>query len=85
MGLALSSSISIAAPPFGGTVWVDPNIITDADYSSLNKISYSGQGMRTMFDRRVNGWVQLNAYLFAVDFDNGKQIEFQVNPEFGSG
>lgn len=37
-----------------------------------------------MFDRRVNEWVYLNAYLFEADFNDGLKIEIQVNPEFGS-
>lgn len=36
-----------------------------------------------MFDRRVNNWVYLNAFLFDATFDDGLAIEIQVNPEFG--
>ena len=37
-----------------------------------------------MYDRRENGWVRLNAYLFNAAYDDGLKIEVQVNPEFGS-
>jgi hypothetical protein len=37
-----------------------------------------------MFDRRVNGWVTLDPYLFVASYDDGLSIEVQVNPEFGS-
>ncbi len=37
-----------------------------------------------MFDRRVNDWTVVNAYLFSAQFDDGLTTEIQVNPEFGS-
>jgi hypothetical protein len=36
-----------------------------------------------MFDRRVNNWVYLNAFLFDAIYTDGLGIEVQVNPEFG--
>jgi hypothetical protein len=43
-----------------------------------------GQGLRTMFDRRANAFIQLQAYLFNAAFSDGLSAEVQVNPEFGS-
>jgi len=37
-----------------------------------------------MFDRRVNGWIIVDAYLFTATFDDGLTAEVQVNPEFGN-
>jgi len=37
-----------------------------------------------MFDRRVNGWITARAYLFDAQFDDGLDIEIQVNPEFSA-
>ena len=37
-----------------------------------------------MYDRRVIGWITVNAYLFNASFDDGLTAEIQVNPEFGS-
>lgn len=73
-----------AAPPYGGTIFIDPDIITAADPTTFSGLTYAGQGTRTMFDRRVNAFVLLNAYLFNATYSDGLQIEFQVNPEFGS-
>ncbi|HEX9658846.1 MAG TPA: hypothetical protein VGA18_01040 [Rhodothermales bacterium] len=36
-----------------------------------------------MFDRRVNNWITVNAFLFEATFDDGLSVEVQVNPEFG--
>jgi uncharacterized protein YkwD len=37
-----------------------------------------------MFDRRVNAFITVNAYLFNASFTDGLSAEIQVNPEFGS-
>ncbi len=71
-------------PPFAGTIFIDPDIITSDDPTTLLSVTYTGQGIRTMFDRRVNNWVQENTFLFDAVFDDGLTAEVQVNPEFGS-
>ncbi len=71
-------------PPFGGTIFLDPDIITSSDITTFRGASFSGQGSRTMYDRRVNDWITVNAYLFDAIFDDGPTIEIQVNPEFGA-
>jgi hypothetical protein len=73
-----------AAPPFSGTIFIDPDIITPADPTTFQDAPYIGQGLRQMFDRRVNNWINVNAYLFRATFDDGMTSEIQVNPEFGS-
>jgi hypothetical protein len=72
------------APPFSGTIFIDANIITSDDPSALEGLSYAGRGMRTMFDRRVNSSIMVDAYLFDASFDDGLAAEIQVNPEFGT-
>jgi len=37
-----------------------------------------------MFDRRVDNWITVDAYLFQVTYDDGLTAEVQVNPEFES-
>ena len=71
-------------PPFAGTIFIDPDIITSTDPTTFQGLTSKGQGTRTMFDRRVNNWIQVQAYLFDATFDDGLAAETQVNPEFGS-
>ena len=73
-----------AFPPFDGTIFLDPDIIVPTDPTTFQRAPYAGQGMRTMFDRRVNDWVTVNAYLFNASFSDGLTTEIQVNPEFGN-
>jgi hypothetical protein len=85
IGLIILTAVTAhAAPPFSGTIFIDPDIITAADPTSFTGITYTGQGMRSMFDRRANAFVTYNAYLFNVTFTGSPLVEVQVNPEFGS-
>jgi len=70
-------------PPFSGTIFLDPDIITVSDPTTYQHTADAGQGYRWMFDRRVNDWVNLNAFLFNASYSDGLRIEVQVNPEFG--
>ncbi|MCG6955333.1 MAG: hypothetical protein LJF04_05005 [Gemmatimonadetes bacterium] len=70
-------------PPYSGTIFIDPDIITSSDPTTYQGLTYAGQESRTMFDRRVNDWVTVDAYLFDVSFDDGLSTEVDVNPEFG--
>jgi hypothetical protein len=70
------------APPFHGTIFLDPDIITANDPTSFQALADAGRGSRSMFDRRVNKWITVNAYLFTATYDDGLSIEMRVNPEF---
>lgn len=71
-------------PPFSGTIFIDPDIITASDPTTFQGLTAKRQALRTMFDRRVNAFVQLQPYLFDAAFSDGLTTEVQVNPEFGS-
>jgi hypothetical protein len=73
-----------AIPPFDGTIFLDPDIIVASDPTTFQDAPYAGQGERMMFDRRVNDWVTVNAFLFNASFTDGLTTEIGVNPEFGS-
>jgi hypothetical protein len=81
---AFSSAITWAAPPFDGTIFVDPDVITSEDASSFGTATYSGQGPRLMYDRRTNSFNWYDAYLVNITFADAPSVEVQVNPEFGS-
>ncbi len=79
-----SGSDTSLSPPFSGTIFIDSDIITSSDPTAYLGIVSTGQGLRTMYDRRVSGWITVNAYLFAATYYEGFIVEVQVNPEFGS-
>lgn len=81
-GLAVSAGS--LAQPYRGTIFFDSDVITADDTSTLVSTTYTGQGTRRIFDRRVNGWTTINAYLFDIVFDDSLTTEAQVNSEFGT-
>ena len=74
----------VGTPPYSGTIFVESDIISDSDPTAYSSIVSIGIGMRTMYDRRVSNWIDVNAYLFTASYSEGTTIEVQVNPEFGS-
>jgi len=69
-------------PPFDGTIFIAPDIIKDTDPTSFITLTYTGQAERSMLDRRSDKFKTINAYLFIAAFDDGIELEVQVNPEF---
>jgi hypothetical protein len=80
----LASTASAQTPPYSGTIFNDPDIITASDPTLFRTITYAGRGKREVFDRRKDRFVTINAYLFNATYSDGLKIEAQVNPEFGS-
>jgi len=75
----------VPPPPLGGTIFIAPDIISDADPTTFELISFTGREQRVMQDRRSStGFIPLEPYVFQVQFDDGLTTEIQVNPEFGS-
>lgn len=77
-------SVSDPEPPFRGTIFINPDIITEDDPTAFVSLTYAGQESREMFDRRPGTRITVDAYLFDATFDDGLTVEIQVNPEFGS-
>ncbi len=71
-------------PPYSGTIFIDPDIIVASDPSSFQSITYKGNGNRTVFDRRENAWITINAFLFNIVWNDGLTTEGVINPEFGT-
>jgi hypothetical protein len=69
-------------PPFSGTIFIAPDIINDSDPTSFVGLIYTGQESRSMYDRRLDTVKEYNAHLFVATFDDGIEMEIQVNPEF---
>ncbi|MCB9184007.1 MAG: T9SS type A sorting domain-containing protein [Flavobacteriales bacterium] len=82
--LLLAAVGTITAQPYSGTIFIDPDIITDSDPGTLVSVTYTGQGMVTVYDRRPAAFINMNAYLFDVVWMDGLTCVAMVNPEFGS-
>lgn len=51
-----------AEPPFGGTIFLDPDIITKSDPTAWQDLEYAGRGNRSMYDRRTGSFLNLHAF-----------------------
>ena len=71
-------------PPFDGTIFIDPDIVLESDPTAFIELKYKGKESRVMYDRRVEGWITIEPFLFVAFYDDSLKIEIQVNPEFGS-
>lgn len=70
-------------PPYAGTAFITAGVLTPADPTALRSVTYVGRGERVFYDQRPQAAVTINAYLFDVHY-RSVEIEYQVNPEFGS-
>lgn len=70
-----------STPPYHGTLFLTPDIITEADPTSFRGLTHQGSGMRKMYDRRTASWERNNAHLFDARFGSSVVVEIQVNPE----
>ncbi len=82
--VAFSITVQPTEPPYSGTVFINPDVITDADPTMFESLTYTGIGTRVMFDRRTGSFADTEAYLFDATYGDGLTIEVQVNAEFGS-
>ena len=70
-------------PPYQGTVFITPDIITPSDPSSLRSAIFTGRRTREFWDRPAERWTSVDVYLFNAQY-GGVEVEFQIHPEFGS-
>lgn len=61
---------------------MDADIIVPTDSSAFVSSTYTGTGIRTIYDRRVSDWITVEAFLFEVVWNDGLTTEAVVNPEF---
>jgi len=81
--LLLISMPAFAQPPYSGTVFVDPDVLTAQDPSTFVQVVAAGIGSRQMYDRRgAGGFATVDALLFNAFYTDGEAIEIQLNPEF---
>lgn len=77
-------SVVDQTPPYWGTIFIEPGIVTSSDLSTFRSSTYAGRGQRTVYDRRTSNWESINAYLFDIVWNDGLTTEAIINPEFGS-
>ena len=84
VGLSPVMSEPPTEPPYDGTAFLNPNVITNEDPTAFETLTYIGKRTRFMYDRRTDRFDDTSAYLFVASYRDGLTIEMQVNSEFGS-
>ena len=69
-------------PPYQGTIFIEKDIINNKDCSAFKNIEYRGRGNKLVYDRRVNNWININAHLFDISWNDSLSTMAVVNPEF---
>lgn len=82
--VAADARAQAAEPPFTGTAFVTPELITATDLTARKTIGYVGRRNRSIFDRRRSDFVLRQVFEFRVRYFDGHSLLVRVNPEFGS-
>lgn len=68
--------------PFDATADTVFDIIRRDDATHLVCMTSNGRGLRQMWDKRIDGEYDADAFLFVAHFSDTPPVEFVVNPEF---
>ena len=81
-GLYLFNKIEILEPPFGGTMWDLPDLITSSDYTIYSTSSYQGIETRLFYDKSIPDFINYPAHIYKVNFGDGLSVDFEIYSEF---
>ena len=81
-GLYLFNKIEILEPPFGGTMWDLPDLITSSDYTIYSTSSYQGIETRLFYDKSIPDFINYPAHIYKVNFGDNLSIDFEIHTEF---
>ena len=69
-----SDCINQKNPPFHGSIFIDPNIITPDDPTTFVSLYYNGTGPRVMYYRRFDDWIDVEPFLFPATYEDKIEI-----------
>ena len=81
-GVYLFNKIEILEPPFGGTMWDLPDLITSSDYTIYSTSSYQGIETRLFYDKSIPDFINYPAHIYKVNFGDGLAVDFEIYSEF---
>ena len=81
-GIYLFNKVEILEPPFGGTMWDLPDLITSSDYTIYSTSSYQGIETRLFYDKSIPDFINYPAHIYKVNFGDGLSVDFEIYTEF---
>lgn len=80
--LWLAATAQAAEPPFTGTAFIEPELITATDLTARKTVRFVGRRNRSVYDRRRSDFVMRKVFEFRVRYFDGHVLLVRVNPEF---
>jgi len=81
-GLYLFNKIEILEPPFSGTMWDLPDLITSSDYTIYSTSLYQGIEKRLFYDKSIPDFINYPAHIYKVNFGDDLYVDFEIYTEF---
>ncbi|MBL6604250.1 MAG: hypothetical protein ISQ43_04065 [Flavobacteriaceae bacterium] len=81
-GVYIFDKIEISDPPFSGTMWDLPDLITSSDYTVYSSSTYQGIETTMFYDKAIPAFINYPAHVFKVNFGDGLSVDFEIYTEF---
>tara|TARA_X000000368_G_scaffold245365_1_gene193868 strand:- start:649 stop:1767 length:1119 start_codon:yes stop_codon:yes gene_type:complete len=81
-GVYLFNQIDLTDPPFNGTMWDLPDLISSSDYTVYSTSVYEGIETRLFYDKSIPDFVDYPAHIFKINFGDGLSVDFEIYSEF---
>ena len=81
-GVYIFDQIEMSDPPFYGTMWELPDLITSSDYTVYSTSTYQGIETRLFYDKSILDFINYPAHVYKVNFGDGLSVDFEIYTEF---
>ena len=81
-GIYIFNQIDLTDPPFAGTLWELPDLISSSDYTVFSTSIYEGIETRLFYDEAITDFINYPAHIFKVNFGDSLSIDFEIYSEF---
>ena len=81
-GIYIFDQIEISDPPFSGTMWDLPDLITSSDFTVYSTSTYKGIETRMFYDKAIPDFIDYPAHVYKVNFGDGLSVDFEIYTEF---
>ena len=81
-GIYIFNQIDLTDPPFAGTLWELPDLISSSDYTVYSTSIYEGIETRLFYDNAILDFINYPAHIFKINFGDGLSVDFEIYSEF---
>lgn len=81
-GIYLFTKLNLIEPPFNGTLWDLPDLISSSDYTIYSNSVYEGIETRLFYDTSMSDFIDYPAHIYNVSFGDGLNLDLEIITEF---